>query len=411
MYLKNSQNHFYNYSSRIKYHQKHFKSSYRESLRDLSQFFKIKGTHKKSAVLIARALTSASVWMSRSSFQLLSSYFDFRKTHNENLKNKKYHTILNCLKNLDPIPESIQANDEDIFKILYQELVYHDVYRQHSGPCFELLELSLPQILLDKKVSLILISGVFNEIFSTPAFQRSADYLTTKYHMKNFSIEVSGVSDSYSNAKTIKTSLANIVDQYPDDQFWFLSFSKGGVDLLHFLKSSPEFHQKILGSSFIASPLMGTGHTKHPIFRFIDIHSQILKKVPWSRDFITSAQQLKKSLDSDFRNNWFRVHHNRLPKNALYTSLAFSSRWYDSHFWMILTKAIFKSQSPNDGVVDVEKTQFPNYFSAMNLGVLPGHHLVGTRSSFYNQEALLEAHLLFLVYKNLKFSMKNFQNA
>ena len=68
---------------------------------------------------------------------------------------------------------------------------------------------------------------------------------------------------------------------------------------------------------------------------------------------------------------------------------------------MILTKAIFRSQKNNDGIVDVENAQFPYYFSGINLGVLKGHHLVGSRSSFYDQEALMKAHLIYLNYKKM----------
>jgi hypothetical protein len=67
----------------------------------------------------------------------------------------------------------------------------------------------------------------------------------------------------------------------------------------------------------------------------------------------------------------------------------------------MLAKAFFQSRNPNDGVVDIENAQFPNYFHGLNLGVIEGHHLVGSRSSFYDQEALLKAHLIFLRYKKL----------
>jgi hypothetical protein len=67
----------------------------------------------------------------------------------------------------------------------------------------------------------------------------------------------------------------------------------------------------------------------------------------------------------------------------------------------MLTKAFFRSHKSNDGVVDVENAQFPTYFNGINLGILEGHHLVGSRSSFYDQEALMKAHLIFLNYKKL----------
>ena len=110
---------------------------------------------------------------------------------------------------------------------------------------------------------------------------------------------------------------------------------------------------------------------------------------------------MQKSLSKSYRESWFKKHHKSLPQKPFYTALAFQSKWHQSHVWMILTKAFFQSQKQNDGVVDVENAQFPAFFKGINLGVLEGHHLVGSRSSFYDQEALMKAHLIFLNYKKL----------
>ena len=107
-------------------------------------------------------------------------------------------------------------------------------------------------------------------------------------------------------------------------------------------------------------------------------------------------KEFQRSLSSDYQSNWFQNNHKSLPTLGFYTSVALEAEWYESHIWMVLTKLLFQSNESNDGVVDTKNAHFPNYFNGINLGILRGHHLIGTRSSFYTQEALLEAHLVML---------------
>ena len=106
------------------------------------------------------------------------------------------------------------------------------------------------------------------------------------------------------------------------------------------------------------------------------------------------------SLSKD-KKKWFQENSEQLPKKLFYTSVAFEAEWYESHLWMIFTKLLFNNPSINDGVVEAENAFFPKSFQGTNLGLLKGHHLIGTRSSFYSQEALLEAHAIYLNYRDL----------
>ena len=149
---------------------------------------------------------------------------------------------------------------------------------------------------------------------------------------------------------------------------------------------------------------MGSAHVNHRLFKIANtiskIPEQITSKV-WGKKIDLLAKELQKSLSKNYRENWFRRNHKALPARPFYTAVGFESKWHQSHIWMMFTKAFFQSSTPNDGIVDIENAQFPHYFKAMNLGILEGHHLVGSRSSFYDQEALLKAHLIFLRYKKL----------
>ena len=109
------------------------------------------------------------------------------------------------------------------------------------------------------------------------------------------------------------------------------------------------------------------------------------------------------SVDSVFgRTSFEGVKHVKnfsyLPQNLFYSSLALQSDWRDGHVWMILAKLFFQSKNPNDGVVDIKSARYPHYFHGVNLGILNGHHLIGTRTSEFPQEALLEAHIIFKDY-------------
>ncbi len=395
MILNDRQSQIYSYTSRLNKHKKDLLYATRVIKNEVSENLTSKKFKSRSRKFISltKTLTNSSIWISRSSIKYLKSYLDIKNYHNENLTNERSRIILEKIHKNLPMPISLQVEDHEIFRIIYSELMYAHFNRNEQT--------QLKPKIKNKNITIVLISGVFNEIFSTPAFQRGADFLFDKYQLKNININVSGVRDCKSNAETIKNELDLYCKENPNEKLWLVSFSKGGLDSLHYLKSQSQYHKKILGVSFIASPILGSEHVNHKVIKALNASSLIIKKISKHNKIIPLAMDFKRSLDADYRSNWFRQNHRKLPEHAFYTALALESKWYESHLWMILTKALFMSQKSNDGIVDVDRAQFPKYFSGINLGVLEGHHLIGTRSSFYNQEALLEAHLIFLNYKKL----------
>lgn len=395
MILNDRQSQIYNYTSRLNKHKKDLLYASRIVKHELAETIANKEfrSRTKKILSLSKTLTNSSIWISRSSLKYLKSYLDIKTYHNENLRNERSKIILTAIKNKTKMPVSLQVSDHEIFEIIYQELMYSH-FNLNSEKVFNY------QGKL-QNITIVLVSGVLNEIFSTPAFQRGADYLFEHYRIKNISINVSGVKDSGSNSKIIKKDLVDYCSKNPKEKLWLVSFSKGGLDTLHFLKSSPELHEKVIGTSLIACPILGSEHVNHKFIRVVNASSLVINRVIKDNKVIPMALQFKKSLDAEFRTNWFRANHKKLPTDSFYTALALESKWYQSHLWMILTKAFFMSGKSNDGIVDTDRAQFPTYFKGMNLGVLEGHHLVGSRSSFYNQEALLEAHLIFLLYKKL----------
>ncbi len=348
-------------------------------------------TAKKEILKTFLTVTNSSIWLSRSAFTVAKSFFDLRTSENVFLKSERSQDIVANVVNR----RTVEASDQEVFKTIYHELAHSHSVADYNTP------LAVPKI----NVTIVLVSGVLNEIFSTPAFKRGAEGLLDSHSIKHIAPIVDGKKGSRENSLLIKKQIEEYILNNPDERLWFFCFSKGGIDTLHYLKTKGDkLSKNIIGVSFIATPIMGTDHINNKLLQFANTLGKIPENVSkrlLGKEVDIFAKELQKSLSKNYRESWFKRNHVLLPKDLFYTAIAFESKWHNSHVWMMLTKAIFRSQKSNDGVVDVENAQFPFYFKGLNLGVLEGHHLVGSRSSFYDQEALMKAHLIYLDYKKL----------
>lgn len=380
------------YCSRIERKKNYFHYA-KETSRDeiFFQFRRLKeAKNKKDLLRSVVKLTNSSVWVSRSGLSLFKSYFRFKSHLNLNHNNSASQEILSAVinnKSLDVY------SDAQIFKTIYDELSFAHLHKNYK------CSLKIPQI----NQTIVLVSGVFNELFSTPAFKRGAEKLLDDYHIKHIAPAVDGRKGAKDNALKLKAQIDHYIEVHPEESLWFFCFSKGGIDTLHYLKDQKnKLPLNIKGASFIATPLLGTDHINHKGLKILNTVAKVPEAIThrlFSKRIDPILKDLQKSLAKNYRENWFKRNHKELPSHLFYTALAFESKWHQSHIYMMATKALFKSGKANDGVVDVENAQFPNYFKGINLGVLNGHHLVGSRSSFYDQEALMKAHLIFLHYK------------
>jgi hypothetical protein len=337
------------------------------------------------------SITNSSIWLSRSAFTVLKSFFDISTLENINLKSENAQEIISGVVN----SRKIEAADQEVFRTIYHDLAHSHLDKDYQTP------LRVPKT----NVTIVLVSGVLNEIFSTPAFQRGATALLDECGIKHIAPLVDGKKGSRENSLLLKKQIDDYLEANPDERLWFVCFSKGGIDTLHYLRSQGEkLSKNVIGVSLMATPIMGSDHVNNKLLKLANsigsIPENVSKKL-LGREVDIIAKELQKSLSKNYRESWFKKNHAQLPKNLFYTAIAFESKWHNSHIWMMMTKAIFRSSKSNDGVVDVENAQFPFYFKGINLGVLEGHHLVGSRSSFYDQEALMKALLIFLNYKKL----------
>lgn len=366
----------------------------KKSIEDLKftgrEFIKSPSVH--NYMKFSKIMFNSSTWIGKSTFRLLNPYEPSLNEKLKYLETAHARYILKKVRDKELISHQ-KATYSEIFKTIFYdfELSRLDSKRKKIS--------NVPQI----ESSVLLVSGVFNEIFSTPAFKRGAEYIQEKYNIDFNYCPTSGIKDTAQNSAMIRSHIEKLLKG--NKKVWFFAFSKGGIDTLHFLKDyGQDYKDRIIGLSTIASPLLGSERVNHKIIRFINsIHSMNSNKLYLYLDkkFDFLFKKFQESLSSEFQEEWFQEHYSYLPRNMFYTALAFQSQWYESHVWMILTKLFFQSQSINDGIVDAERALYPDYFQGINLGILKGHHLIGTRSSDYGQEALIEAHITFLNYLNL----------
>ncbi|MBI2521535.1 MAG: hypothetical protein HYV97_14045 [Bdellovibrio sp.] len=278
-----------------------------------------------------------------------------------------------------------------IFSALYRELEFSYVHPNHKS------RLQCPKIF----PTIVLVSGVLNEIYKTASFERGVQNVGKKNNLKYIVATVSGVKGADFNSGQLAEQLFEYHKYNPDEKFWFLTYSKGGIDALYFLRDHSEWSRKnVVGISTLATPILGSRHLNR---RYIKLASKFKKRVSeFGRNYFGHeldffSESFQRSISTHQRSWFFRNYH-KLPRNIFYSAMALSCNWYEGHIYMMLAKLMFPSDSINDGVVDADCAFFPKYFNAINLGIHKGHHLIAARSSSFSQEALIEAHLILLKY-------------
>lgn len=347
----------------------------------------------KDVIYLFRNLLNSGVWISRSTYKYISSTINYTEKGDKQILGKDELKIIEAISKGSELKD---YSDEEIFRVIFNEMEYSHYFPDHESL------LHVPKT----DITIVLVSGVFNELFSTAAFERAAIHMNKKYGIKFFAPEVNGFKSSKYNCKLLERQLSKYMNENQGEKLWLVSFSKGGLDSLHFLAENNAFAEdNIVGLSTIASPIMGSDHLNHTLFKVLNgVHhfskTRVYQILSQKNDIM--AREFQRSISSTYQRPWLRNNYEKLPKSIFYTALGFESEWYESHFWMILTKILFQSNSKNDGVVDTDNSLFPKYFKeSINLGIHEGHHLVGTRSSFYCQEALIESLLIYIKYKKL----------
>lgn len=382
-------NHFDSFLQRKKKRFQSLEKATYESSRDVKSKLKL-GAEKpdlNSAISLSKSLFNGATWIGKSYWRLIKPLEPTFLEKVSYLNSDRAQYILHRVRNKQSISYK-KATYSEIFKT-----IFYDFETSHLDSSYSPIS-KVPEI----ESSVLLVSGVFNELFSTPAFERGARYLKDKYSIDFSYCPTSGIKSTSENSRMIKNHMDELIDH--GNKTWVFAFSKGGIDFLHFLKEY-DYQSNINGLSTVATPILGSDRVDHKLLKFLNqVHRFSNNNIYQFFDERTDIllKDFQQSLSSEFQENWFKDNFSHLPRNMFYTALALESNWYDSHVWMVLTKLFFQSESINDGIVDAERALFPDYFQGMNLGIMKGHHLIGTRSSDYVQEALIEAHIVFLNY-------------
>jgi hypothetical protein len=382
--------------SSIRYSKKIYENAVRSSVDEIISDVRTLGSNPGTLQLLnlIRDIADTTHWVGNSYAKFLSSFIRPINDSFRYIDTEEHMAIMRFLNSKKSLEDS-EFFPHQIFAAIYNEIAYSNANAKYK------------RALKSKKIepTVVLISGVFNELFKTAAFERGVEHLKKKRKLNYIITEVHGAKGTKHNAELIKEQLEKYIKKNPKKKLWLLTYSKGGIDALHFLKDNPDFAEKyISGLSTIAAPILGSNHLDHKVLRamnaFHNISDPCLKKLfKQSKDFV--GREIQRSLDSKYQKSWFTRSKKHLPSNLFYTSMAFESQWHECHFWMILAKMFFYSKNPNDGIVDVTHALFPKSFTSHNLGVLKGHHLSGSRSSSFDQEALIEAHIIYLQARGL----------
>ena len=387
---------FSNLNARTKKSREFLQTSIKISRNDFFEGAKdlIKNPNSTNTIKLIKDSVGSSAWIFNSYLNYLKTMAGrTRKTGLEISDEDSKFIIEKISKNIK-IEES-QYSEQEIFQAIYNELYYSFQNPNYKCP------LSTPKIF----PTIVLISGVLNEIYATAAFERGVSHLKETTGLRYFVADTHGFKSTQHNIELIEEQLFKYVENNPDEKLWIIAYSKGGIDTLHFLKANKEWGEKnVAGFSTIASPILGSQHLDHKVLQTINkLHVLEETKIYQfiNEHFDILAKDFQNSMSHRHQKPWFQNNYHLLPGNMFYTSLALEAEWFESHIYMILAKMIFPSKSVNDGVVDAENAKFPDYFKAINLGIIRGHHLIGARSSTYSQEALITAHVIFLKYMNL----------
>ena len=371
------------------------KTSKTELIRDLKNLIKSLRESKNEdipieIITLGGDILGATTWVSLQYLEYLKSFVQF-SIDSQIIQDERSQEILFAVKNHTPI-EQTDFKPAEIFQCLFKEFKLKTENEHYNS------NLSYPKT----NTRIILIPGVLNEVYRTAAFEQGAINLQKRLGITYCAINVHGRRGSTYNSKLIKEQLEKNIVQNPNTKLWILSHSKGGIDALHFLKHNHDFASKhIAGLSTIASPLTGSNHTNHQLVKFLQLiskleHNSLYQKFDRGQDFL--LKNVPHYLSENYQKQWLDRYHDHLPKNIFYSSLGLKSPWHKTHIWMLFAKFLFRNSKVNDGIVDIDQAHFPSWFEHINLGYIDGHHLIGARSSRFNQEALLIAHISTIQY-------------
>ncbi len=248
------------------------------------------------------------------------------------------------------------------------------------------------------EITIVFIPGIYNEYFGTEIFARAIRSIREHLGTRVLYLDVDGRCGSEVNADDILDHLRldtrrRLERGFPAPAYLILGYSKGSVDALHAFLKDPQFvRNQVRGLVSVAGPLRGSRVLENADLPLALNTRAVAKALPEACRTQTASGTLHPRNMAEF----WRNHTASLAGLTRYFSLSLVADADEAHPWMKLTKALARFGEPNDGVVSVTSSKFPDDLKAIDLGTLRGDHLAAIAASQFPQEALLEATVLTL---------------
>ncbi len=247
-------------------------------------------------------------------------------------------------------------------------------------------------------IAVVLIPGIYGELFDGELWQRGLKAVNDRLGVRTFTIPVDGRCSAQYNAPIISAALRRDIARrqergYAPGRYLLIGYSKGGVDATHMLLADSS-----LASRHVAALVtLATPHLGSPVAERASLPAAVLdwavsRPMPAACDSASSAPSLWPGTRSAF---WAQHESDVANRTALF-SVSFTASMNDAHPFMKLTKRVGQFNEPNDGVVALRSSRFPEGVPALDLGQINADHIAGITASSFPQEAFMEALVLTL---------------
>lgn len=296
-------------------------------------------------------------------------------------------------------PAGLKTSAEIFAETFRERSLLEDIYPTEFS-------LNWKPILPPEQVTLVYVPGIYNSLFDDEIFRSGLDQLTNKWGVRILTPKVFSTCSSGVNGKILIEELKRDLAAQESigkhgTKYFIIGYSKGGVDSLHAFTQDTDFVSRhVHGLLAMASPIQGTS-----ILNKSDLPLEVMQllgpeKAP---EICATEERASKSINPAGAQSFLRKNLAALAGLTRYYSLSFVSDMRSSHLFMKATKNIARFGEPNDGVVSLSASRFPNELGATDLGVVSADHLSGIVASHFPQKALFES-VLFTLGRSGAFS-------
>nr|MBA3657613.1 DUF3047 domain-containing protein [Gemmatimonadaceae bacterium] len=243
-----------------------------------------------------------------------------------------------------------------------------------------------------KGVTVVYVPGIYGELFDAEIWSRGMKSIRDRLGTRTLSLAIDGRCSSERNAADIVTELRKDTRRrmergYPKPGYLIIGYSKGGIDATQALLLAPDVAAQVSALVTIATP-----HKGSPVAERSDIPAELMR---WS---VSAPPQpacdtagASHALWASTRASFWGLHTKDVSRATRNFSVSFVSDMASAHPWMKITKRIGEFSEPNDGVVALSSSRFPDAVQAVNLGTVAADHISGRLASSFQQDAFLEA--------------------